>query len=68
MALAEAMVRLYHLSDGQQQAMGEYSREKALGQFDEKIIVWAYLELCGELLVNPGQQTEKILIPSREKL
>jgi glycosyltransferase involved in cell wall biosynthesis len=50
MALAEAMLNLYHLDPARRQALGEYSREKALREFDEKIILAAYLRLCREVL------------------
>ncbi|MCB9299026.1 MAG: glycosyltransferase family 4 protein [Lewinellaceae bacterium] len=50
LALAEAMVRLYQLDNESLQAMGDYSREKVLREFDEKLIVAAYLKLCREIL------------------
>jgi len=59
MALAEAMVHLYHLSDEQRAHLGDYSREKALKEFDEKIIVGAYLEVCERVLVpGPAERIE----------
>lgn len=51
-ALAESMAQLYLLSEGERQAMGAYSREKVLRQFDEKIIVGAYLSLCEAALAE----------------
>ncbi|MCB0579684.1 MAG: glycosyltransferase family 4 protein [Phaeodactylibacter sp.] len=60
-ALAETMLQLYHLSEEERQAMGDYSRSKALRQFDEKIVVEAYLGLCGEALAR--QEGEKAALP-----
>ena len=61
-ALAEAMLQLYHLSAEEQQAMGDYSRKKALQEFDEKIIVEAYLELCREVLAG-GKEEARAALP-----
>jgi glycosyltransferase involved in cell wall biosynthesis len=54
MALAEAMLSLYHLGAERLQSMGEYSREKALREFDDKIVLAAYLKLCQQML-GPGR-------------
>ena len=58
-ALAEAMVEFYHLSKEERQAMGDYSRQKVLRQFDEKIIVEAYLKLCEEGLAGRRDRAKK---------
>lgn len=49
-ALAAAMLRFAHLPDPGKQAMGHYSREKAIREFCNEVILPRYLSLIGEAL------------------
>ncbi len=48
-ALAEAMVKMYNLDEEKFIMMGEESRNKALNEFDEKIINQQYLDLINKV-------------------
>jgi len=49
-ALTNAMIKFIELTKEERQEMGHYSREKAIREFDEKIIVKKYLEVIEEVL------------------
>lgn len=52
-ALAEAMIKLYNLSQDELLEMGRESRQFVLERFDEKIIVSSYLRLLKKLFASP---------------
>jgi glycosyltransferase involved in cell wall biosynthesis len=52
-ALAECMLRFIGLSPAERESMGKQAREKALREFDEKIVVSAYLQLVLNALRSP---------------
>ncbi|GJM33489.1 MAG: glycosyl transferase [Saprospiraceae bacterium] len=49
-ALAESMLNIYHQSPLDLLKMGQYSREKALAEFDDKIVTEKFLSLIIKLL------------------
>jgi len=49
-ALTNAMIKFIELTEEERQEMGHYSREKAIREFDEKIIVKKYIEVIEEVL------------------
>ena len=59
MALAEAMLKVYHHSESEIQLMGKKSRELVLNQFDEKIIIKSYLELIYNILSPKNRHQRK---------
>ncbi|MGC8890671.1 MAG: glycosyltransferase family 4 protein [bacterium] len=50
-SLTNAMIRFIELSKEKKREMGMYSREKAIREFDERIIIDKYLEIIREVLV-----------------
>ena len=59
MSLAEAMIKIYHLSSDELAAMGAYSREKALSTFDIRIIAKHYLQLIRNIFSNQSKSKKK---------
>lgn len=49
-SLIDAMVRFIELSEEEKQDMGNYSRKKAVKEFDERLIIYKYLEVMKEVL------------------
>ncbi|MEY4926345.1 MAG: hypothetical protein RI894_781 [Bacteroidota bacterium] len=46
-ALAEAMLRIIHLSHDERTALGNYGRQKAENEFDDKVIAQQFLQAIG---------------------
>jgi len=53
MSLTNAMIKFIELSDQKRKEMGRYSREKAIREFDEKIIIDKYLKVIETVLNMP---------------
>lgn len=49
-ALAVAMIKLLELTEEERDKMGMYGREKALKEFDERVIIDRYREIIDEIL------------------
>lgn len=49
-SLEEAMVKMIEAGEAARREMGKYSREKALKEFDEKIVAGKYLSLIKEII------------------
>lgn len=62
LSLAEAMTKLYHLSAEELNAMGDYSRQKAVEEFDIRIIAKHYLKLIRSIIDSPQNPSK---IPTR---
>lgn len=54
-ALAEAMRRMLLLTPEQRTKMGKAARERIIREFDEKIVVWRYLETVKAILGEPRE-------------
>jgi glycosyltransferase involved in cell wall biosynthesis len=48
--LAEQMIKMARLSEGEREAMGERGREKVAREFDEQVVNRIYLKTIGEVL------------------
>lgn len=65
-ALAQAMLHAYDLGENHLNMMGDYSRQIALAEFDEKIITGKYLQLLSELFQR--KRKRKIFSKAAETL
>lgn len=51
-SLVDAMSRMFVLSENERLKMGQYGREKAMAEFDEKTVIDVYLKVLEEISVS----------------
>lgn len=51
-ALAESLIKFIELSREEKEKMGRYGRDKALKEFDERIVIEKYIEVIGGIIGN----------------
>jgi glycosyltransferase involved in cell wall biosynthesis len=54
-ALAAAMIKMIHLGEEGRREMGLYGRRKAEREFDERLVIQAYLREIDRILAAKGQ-------------